>query len=171
MHAKPATKKALKAHAAAMQSSTKKSSSSSRPTELELIVSNWQEYLRKSQTAAQTERVNLPTYMRCPASDCGVEFHGKAAWDDRMEHVARHLESGDKEVVFGGEVDETLMAWLGGEGLGIVQRDGAGWRLGDPLKRGKDSSGGKKQGKRMVRGYEYADGDGELDAEGEDDDE
>jgi hypothetical protein len=175
MHAKPAIKKALKAHAAAMQSSTKKSSSSSRPTELELIVSNWQEYLRKSQAAAQTERVNLPTYMRCPASDCGMEFHGKATWDDRMEHVARHLESGDKKVVFGGEGDETLMAWLSEEGTGIVQRDGAGWKLGDPLKRGKDSSGGKKQGKkqgkRMVRGYEYADGDGELDAEGEDDDE
>jgi hypothetical protein len=174
MHAKPSTKKALKAHAAAMRSSTKRptasSSSSSRPTELELIISKWEDHVRKSQSAAKTERVNLPTYMRCPAANCGVDFHGKTAWDDRMEHVAKHLESGDRKVVFGGDGDGTLMAWLAGEGLGVVERDGAGWRLGDPLKRGKDSGRGKKGGKPEGGEDEDGDGNGEMDAEGEDDD-
>ncbi|RKU45724.1 hypothetical protein DL546_007790 [Coniochaeta pulveracea] len=172
-HADPATKKALsEAQAAAARSSTQKpSGSSSRPPEIHPLASRWLENVPRREAAALIERVTLPTYVRCPAVGCGVDFRGEMAWDERMEHVAKHLESGDRKVVFGGEGDGTLMAWLAGEGVDIVERDGDGWRLGDPLKKGRDSSGGKKRGKGMVRGNEFVEGDGEMDAEGEDDDE
>ncbi|MCJ1226948.1 hypothetical protein MMC12_003603 [Toensbergia leucococca] len=49
-----------------------------------------------------------------------VVFEGAGAWDERMEHVSRHLEKGEREV---GE-DVGLREWMLGEGL--VEWDGEG---------------------------------------------
>ena len=42
-----------------------------------------------------------------------VVFEGKSAWEDRMEHIGRHLEKGEKEE----EEDVKLRDWMAAEGL------------------------------------------------------
>lgn len=86
-----------------------------------------------------------------------VVFEGEGAWDDRMEHVGKHLEKGDT-----GEVeDDGLRQWMAEEGL-LVQKNGqwlvvgCGSRRSSTLKAnnaGSGSSGGDK-------------GDNEEDADG-----
>ncbi|KAL2255867.1 hypothetical protein VTK26DRAFT_2562 [Humicola hyalothermophila] len=82
--------------------------------------------------------------MRCPARACGAVFRGADAWNQRMEHVAKHLErhaaacasagggekdgvgrekEGEKEkerVVFGGDGDETLVRWAARPDVAII---------------------------------------------------
>ncbi|KAK3499038.1 uncharacterized protein B0T23DRAFT_6639 [Neurospora hispaniola] len=51
-------------------------------------------YIATLQSRAQIKRCALPTYMRCPVPSCPQPpFKGTEAWDQRMEHVAKHLES------------------------------------------------------------------------------
>ena len=54
-------------------------------------------------------------------------FEGPGAWEARMEHVGRHLESGHGEAQAWVE-DEGLKNWLAAEGL-IEDNDTKGWRL------------------------------------------
>jgi hypothetical protein len=143
---------------------------------LELTKAAWEEQLKQRQEAAVRDRIVLPTYMRCPARGCVAEFRGAEAWDQRMEHVAKHLESGDRgEVVFGGPEDDTLLSWAGREDVGVVVRCGEGWVLNRVLGRG---SGVRKE-RRGEEEEDYEDedegevggeivvDDGERDAEGE----
>jgi len=69
-----------------------------------------------------------------------ITFSGPASWDDRMEHVARHLEQGtaaDEE-----REDVRLQEWMVGEGL--LERVGGGWRVvGVGGRRRRGASGGK----------------------------
>jgi len=66
---------------------------------------------------------------------CNRTFSGPGSWDERMEHVGRHLE---KERKAGGapvdindwQEDEVLKDWLISEGLVEADRSGS-WRLGD----------------------------------------
>lgn len=52
-----------------------------------------------------------------------VVFEGHSAWDERMEHVGKHLERGE-----GAEMeDEGLREWMVGEGL--VTRENGKWRV------------------------------------------
>jgi hypothetical protein len=64
---------------------------------------------------------------------CDKEFVGANSWEERMEHVGRHLE---KERKGSGSLgherwnkDEGLERWLVGEGL--VVSEGGEWRIGD----------------------------------------
>jgi hypothetical protein len=64
---------------------------------------------------------------------CDKEFIGVNSWEDRMEHVGRHLE---KERKGSGSLgperwnrDEDLERWLVTEGLVVYEGDG--WRIGD----------------------------------------
>jgi uncharacterized C2H2 Zn-finger protein len=99
----------------------------------------WDEQLKNMQEAAQQERCQLPSYMTCPVSNCGSEFRGKTAWDDRMEHVARHLERAvageEAPVQFGGDSDPSLTRWAESPEVAVVQRTAnGGWELSNPLK-------------------------------------
>lgn len=100
----------------------------------------WESILRSMQDAAERKRCEMPSYMRCPAKGCGAEFHGMNAWDERMEHVARHLDRagspGEPRVVFGGDEDGTLTEWAASPQVNIVRRVGSGdrWELVVPLK-------------------------------------
>lgn len=103
-------------------------------------VPEWDELLRQMQEGALRHRCQLPTLLQCPASGCGMEFNGTNAWDDRMEHVARHLEKAalgeEHEVRFGGKADHTLNDWAASPQVGII-RPIAGddkWELAQPLK-------------------------------------
>jgi len=96
----------------------------------------WGAALREMQISAERRRCAMPQYMRCPAEGCKSEFSGPNAWDDRMEHVARHLETpGEPRVIFGGDNDETLTAWASSPAVNIVRQVGADeWELVVPLR-------------------------------------
>lgn len=52
-------------------------------------------------------------------NDARVEFSGRGSWDERMEHVGRHLEKGDP----GTEVEDlALREWMYKEGLISLHR-------------------------------------------------
>lgn len=114
-------------------------SASSNPSMLE-----WEEHLRNLQQRAIQERCRLPINMQCPARDCTQAFQGTDAWDQRMEHVAKHLEKAavgkEDSVVFGGDNDPTLVQWASRPDVGIIKPAPAGragaWELNTPIRRG-----------------------------------
>ncbi|EXF82583.1 hypothetical protein CFIO01_13157 [Colletotrichum fioriniae PJ7] len=113
----------------------------------------WDEHLKSLQTDAEKIRCDLPKYMRCPAADCGHDFNGPQAWDERMEHVARHLEraaEGKEPMVhFGGEHDLTLTQWASSADVYVVRRTRnmtAEWELINPLKGEVGPSAGNGKG-------------------------
>jgi hypothetical protein len=68
-----------------------------------------------------------------------VRFDGSNAWDERMEHVAKHLEKAaagtEPPVQFGGDDDGTLVDWAASPAIGILRRGEKGkWALQNPLK-------------------------------------
>ncbi|KAI2625877.1 hypothetical protein GGR54DRAFT_629296 [Hypoxylon sp. NC1633] len=121
----------------------------------------WEARERAHQDGAKRTRCDLPTHMRCPAIGCATQFDGPNAWDDRMEHVAKHLEKAvtgsEPPVEFGGEHDRTLMDWATRADVAIVEKGERGrWKLRNPL---KSNSG--------LTVETLGDQDGEEDAEGE----
>ena len=103
-----------------------------------------------------------PVNTICPFCPDHAPFEN---WDDRIEHVGKHLEKNNMDRVPEAE-DVLLMNWL--QEAGYVQRKSSGWKLVDT---------GKKK-KRMIKKEEEededegdgdgdGDGDGEEDAEGE----
>jgi uncharacterized C2H2 Zn-finger protein len=99
----------------------------------------WEDRLRELQQRGIKERCKFPEYMRCPAVGCELEFNGANAWDDRMEHVAKHLEKAaqgkEPPVVFGGAGDPTLTEWSTRPDICIVKMIGPGvYQLDNPLR-------------------------------------
>ncbi|KAI2638943.1 hypothetical protein GGS26DRAFT_364742 [Hypomontagnella submonticulosa] len=128
-------------------------------------VPEWESREREHQDEAKRTRCNLPSHMRCPAFDCKARFDGPNAWDDRMEHVAKHLEKAvtglEPPIEFGGEHDTTLIEWATHADVAIIERGEKGnWKLRNPLKCG----GG-------VISETHTDLEGDEDAEGEEIDE
>lgn len=102
----------------------------------------------------------------CEAEDDTTEgkevvFEGTGAWDERMEHVGKHLEAGET----GEREDENLRDWMVSQGL--VGKEKGAWRVvgcgGRRRGRGASDAGADKGG----RDGEGADGeeDGECDEE------
>ena len=54
-----------------------------------------------------------------------VNFEGKSGWEERMEHVGRHLEKGEKEE----EEDIGLRDWMVQEGLMSFNAAEGGWKV------------------------------------------
>ncbi|OHE91190.1 hypothetical protein CORC01_13501 [Colletotrichum orchidophilum] len=113
----------------------------------------WDDHLKILQIKAEKIRCNLPRYMRCPAINCGHDFTGPQAWDERMEHVARHLEraaEGKEPMVhFGGEHDPTLTQWASSADVYVVRRTRnmtVQWELINPLKGEVGPSAGNGKG-------------------------
>ncbi|KAH7326128.1 hypothetical protein B0I35DRAFT_474817 [Stachybotrys elegans] len=118
------------------------------------------EHLHKLQVEAKRVRCQLPTHMRCPSTGCSMTFDGEGAWDQRMEHVARHLDAVAKgqelPISFGGNYDTTLTAWAERKDVDIVRRTANSWELCNPLKGdngGRHSSAGSFQ--RDADGEDY----------------
>ncbi|KAM3502655.1 hypothetical protein MY10362_004690 [Beauveria mimosiformis] len=148
------------------------------PTSIRPIPSEIEDRMRELQTNAARTRCSLPRFMLCPAPGCPTEFHGANAWDDRMEHVACHLEraaAGEELLVnFGGSGDWTLTDWAASEGVNVTrQTSGGSWKLCNPLRgEGGSSRGGRSRtsvssaaARRASMARHGAD---EEDAEGED---
>lgn len=144
MHTPPTikklTKEAKKAAAAASSSGSKPSDSAALANAD--LISRWEENVKEFQAEAEKTRCELPIYMSCPAAGCGQEFHGAEAWDQRMEHVAKHLEHGIGEdgselepIEFGGDRDPTLMDWAAK--VAVVKWSCNKWVLNNPLKDGQ----------------------------------
>ncbi|TGJ80359.1 hypothetical protein E0Z10_g8410 [Xylaria hypoxylon] len=102
-------------------------------------VPEWDDEQRRHQDEAIRTRCQLPMHMLCPAPECNVRFDGVNAWDERMEHVAKHLEKAaagiEPPVPFGGDTDSTLVEWATSPAIGILRRGDKGrWALQNPLK-------------------------------------
>ncbi|KAF7898301.1 hypothetical protein EAF00_004747 [Botryotinia globosa] len=144
----------------------------------------WEERVRVLQRSCERSRREAPERLGCPVRGCaerkeglGVWFEGRGCWDERMEHLGKHLESGGGE---GGVVrqqdDALFVKWAvgqkiierGGRGEWIlcVGKGGHGWarkRLVGGLDRSEGRVGGRCVGIKVEDGMEE-----DLDAEGED---
>ncbi|CAG9999645.1 unnamed protein product [Clonostachys byssicola] len=78
-------------------------------------------------------RCLTPTYMECPNPDCNLSFQGDDAWDQRMEHIARHMEmaaTGEADdIVIGGDDDRTLVEWASLPEIGVIERVDDQWEV------------------------------------------
>ncbi|KAI6777714.1 uncharacterized protein J7T54_003522 [Emericellopsis cladophorae] len=96
-----------------------------------------QEAMTELQQRALRTRCQLPLNMTCPAENCDLVFSGDKAWDDWMEHAARHLlaahEGLEPEVGFGGSQDTCLTEWAQHADVNVARRVQGGWALNDPL--------------------------------------
>lgn len=133
MHAPPHVKKASKACA----------SKGHGPANAEV---DWKDMMASNQSRARRTRCELPEHMQCPASHCDLVFSGADAWDQRMEHVAKHLEKasvGDEDpVVFGGPTDPSLMEWVTRPDVAVVRNVGGGkWALNNLLRSATEGRG------------------------------
>lgn len=136
----PSRKSSKKTHLPSLSLTSSSSSSCKSSAE-------WDDHIKQLQSKALRERCHLPQYMECPAPNCTLTFSGADAWDQRMEHVAKHLEmaaTGEEgPVVFGGPSDQSLMNWATGPEVAVVKDAGDGrWVLNNPLRSAGDSRGG-----------------------------
>ncbi|KAK4212087.1 zinc finger protein ZIC 5 [Rhypophila decipiens] len=172
MHMPPQIKKSLKQQQQQQQQQTSSTSCSSKKgsdtpaaslAQAAGASSEWETRLKNLQSRAIRERCKLPLMMTCPAVECETVFHGPDSWDQRMEHVARHLEraAAGKEapVWFGssfcekaceqdedGGRDRTLVEWASREDVGIIRdNEKGGWELVSLLKRGSSQGGQGRQ--------------------------
>ena len=151
----------------------KKAEETCRTKETPTARSEFEERLKRLQSTACRERCRLPPRMTCPVRSCEWEFQGTKAWDERMEHVAEHLENwatrrakgrsgggggGGEEgevdeededpdkVVFGNPHDVTLLDWAASEDVGIIKKvDASGkYKLWNPLEGGPDAGAARK---------------------------
>ena len=126
------------------------------------LVPEWEERLRTMASRASRTRCMVPIFMRCPALHCDVEFSGGDAWDQRMEHVARHLERAaaheEPRVEFGGADDTTLIDWASRPDVAVIRWNAGRWELNNPLRQlGQDSPAiSQLQGTARTRGMRGA---------------
>ena len=103
------------------------------------LMPEWDDRLRSLASHAVRDRCDLPTIMFCPARHCDSEFRGADAWDQRMEHVGRHLvhaAAGEEPLVtFGGVGDPSLMEWATRPEVAVIRWHSGGWKLNNPFKR------------------------------------
>lgn len=125
-------------------------------------VPEWEDSVQGYQKEAHKPRCSLPTHMTCPAPGCSLLFNGTSAWDEQMEHLAKHLEKAaagiEQRFVFDGANHPTLVSWASRPDVAIIVPDGnGGWILNNPLKPEKNA--------KAPRARHYDDED--EDAEGE----
>jgi hypothetical protein len=91
----------------------------------------WEEKLKELAVSCLRVKRQAPTRLMCPLAGCGGVFEGSSCWDDRMEHVAKHLEkvatTGKGEVRQ--ENDGLLVQWALREGIVEGKPGGNGYRL------------------------------------------
>lgn len=98
--------------------------------------------IQEHQTRCYLQLRCAPQQSICPLNNCGYEFLGPAGWEQRMEHVGRHLERDKKKGVdifdvASWKVDTALEQYLINEDL-IVWEHGT-WKIGDGRSRRVDS--------------------------------
>ena len=96
----------------------------------------WEERLKELQVSCFRVKRQPPTRLTCPVEECGVVFEGGNCWDDRMEHVGKHLEkaalsTGPNKMVVEQQDDQLLVDWALREGI-IERKLSGGFRLPVP---------------------------------------
>ncbi|EHL01788.1 putative PR domain zinc finger protein 10 [Glarea lozoyensis 74030] len=110
----------------------------------------WEEKLKDLQKECLVMKREPPMQLACPLPGCGAYFEGQGTWDDRMEHVGKHLEkaaAGVGECVRQ-EDDALLVEWAAREGILMRKPGFSGWRLC------VDNGNGKKDEDRDADGEE-----------------
>jgi hypothetical protein len=94
----------------------------------------WEDRVKALQSSCLKTRREPPLRTKCPVRTCAQVFEGPTSWDERMEHVGRHLEKitaagngGGKERIEQ-ESDEFMIEWAVRERI-IEERVGGGFRL------------------------------------------
>ena len=82
--------------------------------------STWDDRIKELQKDCLQVNRQGPRVLKCPVADCPALFSGSKCWDDRMEHVAKHLEKvaetrGAASVQH--QNDELLVKWAQNEGI------------------------------------------------------
>ncbi|KAJ4022313.1 hypothetical protein NW752_000484 [Fusarium irregulare] len=100
---------------------------------------DWMIKEKALQDKAFRQRCQLPQYMCCPAKGCMTVFdNGPRTWDNRMEHVAIHLDRAAKSeeppILFGGDNDKALTDWASQPDVRVIRSNGVGWETCQPLK-------------------------------------
>jgi hypothetical protein len=80
----------------------------------------WEERIKHLQSANCHQTRTPPTILTCPVVSCGVVFEGPGTWDERMEHVGKHLESAAQVHAPGSHTN--AMVTKGGVRLGCVEQ-------------------------------------------------
>ena len=82
--------------------------------------STWDDRIKELQKDCLQVNRQGPKILKCPVADCPALFSGSKCWDDRMEHVAKHLEK-VAEIRGAASVqhqnDELLVKWAQNEGI------------------------------------------------------
>jgi len=93
----------------------------------------WEEKLKELATSCLKVKRLPPTRLICPLSSCGTVFEGQSCWDDRMEHVGKHLEKAAASTGQYYEVrqedDKLLVEWALREGIVESRPAENGYRL------------------------------------------
>jgi ankyrin repeat protein len=107
----------------------------------------WEEKVRELQISCLKVRRTPPTKTMCPVRQCGQIFEGVTSWDDRMEHVGRHLEmvtaTGNRVMsseVIEQESDEFMIEWALRERI-IERRPSGRYRLYNDAGRADNEDG------------------------------
>jgi len=93
----------------------------------------WEDKLKELQVSCLRVKRQPPTKLACPLHDCDGFFEGASCWDDRMEHVGKHLEkaaasTGANAFSVEQEDDDFLVNWALRERI-IEQKAGGGYKL------------------------------------------
>ena len=88
----------------------------------------WEDKLKELQASCLRVKRQPPTKLGCPLNDCDGFFEGASCWDDRMEHVGKHLEKaasmGANSFSVEQEDDDLLVNWALRER--IIERNASG---------------------------------------------
>jgi hypothetical protein len=93
---------------------------------------DWEEKLKELAVSCLRVKRQAPTRLNCPLPACGAVFEGLTCWDDRMEHVGKHLEkvaAVGKGAEIRQENDALLVQWALREGIIEAKQGGNGYRL------------------------------------------
>jgi hypothetical protein len=86
--------------------------------------------LKKLQVNCLIIKRRGPDKLCCPVPGCHHIFQGQNPWDERMEHVGKHVEKGKgAKVDIRSERDDNLVGWALAEGV-IARKTNGGYRLG-----------------------------------------
>ena len=108
---------------------------------------DWEEQIKYLQEHCKIEKRQAPEELRCCVEGCDAKFEGANCWDERMEHVGKHLDQASDKELAGKRVvvhqgrDELLVEWAIEQGIVVVKggsyrfpRDGEGrgmkWKSG-----------------------------------------
>lgn len=134
------------------------------PLELkQAMTPEWKERTGILRRQAMRQRCILPSHMTCPAAKCPLQFSGNKAWDERMEHVARHMEkaaAGEEPAkCFGFKPDQSLVDWAEMPGVDVIRRTPTGWELCTPARRRASPYETSQENSQETDSNEDAEGD------------